>query len=173
MRRLLVAACVLVGCSSEVGRAPAPQDDEQIAIDNVRQIVDAARAHYEGTGDVAICNPAAPVPAQKDDLIGGPYAYAPDDFDTGDAETGWRCLGWAPKQTTTRFQYFYNTTDGVLVGYSYGGYLPPYIGFEGAALGDIRDDGFACTIISIVADTHNGNYDEAPLYVMHLPVCDQ
>lgn len=83
-----------------------------------------------------LCKSATPVPA----AVPKGNKYMPlasgGDFDTGDAQTGWKCLRFT---MTSPIYYQYSYNQG-------GGYLAPSVnpgptGFEAAARGDINGDG--------------------------------
>src|SRR5262245_59339388 len=111
-----------------------PQDD---AIRNVREIAEAAKAHYERTGE--LCASAVSVPAAMFDVQGKAYAprdTADTDFNAGnfDGGVGWYCLGWKPSQASIRYQMNYFVGSGYL-GHAAGGPDPTASGFEAAAMG--------------------------------------
>ncbi|MEZ4315799.1 MAG: fimbiral protein pilA [Polyangiaceae bacterium] len=106
-------------------------------------IARAARASYEREsleegqeGAHALCKSAVSVPAAPPMGVRYQPALSGGDFDTGDAQTGWKCLRVAMTQP---MYYQYNYHQGA-------GYLAPAAGagpdgFEAAAVGDLDGDG--------------------------------
>ena len=85
------------------------------------------------------CKSATPVPATPPS--GVKYQPVPTgaDYDTGDAESGWRCLKFS-MNTPQYFQYGY-TVGGPYLGPKHGGPDPGPNGFEAWAVGDLDGDG--------------------------------
>jgi type IV pilus assembly protein PilA len=94
-----------------------------------RETVDAS-----GNPRHALCKSANPVPSMVPS--GVKYMPGAGDFDTGDAETGWKCLKFSITQSIY-YQYSYNQGTGYLAT----AVNPGPTGFEAAARGDLDGDG--------------------------------
>jgi len=114
------------------------------AKNTVGAISRGATAAYEresvGHDGHRLCKSAAPVPA----FVPRSKKYQPatqpgSDYDTGDRETGWRCLKFSLTQPHY-YQYSYNA-GGNYKGPARGGPDPGPNGFEVAAEGDLDGDG--------------------------------
>lgn len=95
-------------------------------------------AHYENTQ--RLCKSAQPVPAEPPRRRR--YTFSTDagaDFGSGDADTGWRCLGFTPKQPQL-FRLGY-VAGGPYLTVKRGGPNPGHDGFEATAEGDLDGDG--------------------------------
>jgi type IV pilus assembly protein PilA len=128
MKTIAMAAVMLAGCSH-------PQDE---AIQNVKEIAAAAKAHFDKTGK--LCGSAMAVPAVLASVAGTRYALTADDFNTTDAETGWKCLGWKPSQSTIGYMLDYRAFGSYVTGGMVGAPDPGAYGFEASAQGDLDGD---------------------------------
>lgn len=129
---------------------------------SIGAIARGARVAYEResvVGDAAVhrlCGSAVPVPSK----VPSGLKYQPGsggvDFDTGDAETGWKCLRFS---MTTPIYYQYHYQQG-------GGYVVPSTdpgpdGFEATAVGDLDGDGDT-SIFSITGRVTGGTVVQSP-----------
>lgn len=109
------------------------------AKNSIGAIARGARASYEREqpdGTQKLCGSAVSVPASVPSGTKYMPALSGGDFDTGDAENGWKCLRFAINNPIY-YQYHYNRGAG---------YLAPAVspgpnGFEAAARGDLDADG--------------------------------
>ncbi len=124
---------------------PTPAKPQDEARQNVKEIAAAALAHYEATGKV--CGDAAPVPtAPPLDQAYAPVSKPGHDFQFGNAENGWMCLGWKPSQSAVRYQSRYGTEGKAF----YGIPGPGPGGFVAAEFGDLNADGTLFSTFYIV-----------------------
>ena len=139
-------ALVLVACSSEVDHqsgpavtippaptslATRPQDE---AIQNVTEIAAAAKVAFERRG--SLCLPAITTNGSP-----GPAGYDRGTlFDSGDEESGWKCLGWKPSQPHLQYWYTYTAGMGMAVDNPANSSVS---GFEAFATGDLDGDNHA------------------------------
>jgi len=101
-----------------------------------------------------LCASATPVPAK---LPVRGEAHAPsstsgEDFETGDATTGWKCLRFTVNEEI-RFQYEYRQ-GGNYKGPARAGPDPGPDGFEVSAEADLDGDGKKTTLITVVGLMH-------------------
>ncbi|MBK9261718.1 MAG: hypothetical protein IPM54_18195 [Polyangiaceae bacterium] len=101
----------------------------------------ARRAYHEGKGTPNnLCKSSVPVPATiPKGTTHTPTMGAGSDWDSGDATTGWKCLGYFTTETL-RYQYQYIQGSGYK-GPKRGGPDPGKDGFEVSAEGDLDGDG--------------------------------
>jgi type IV pilus assembly protein PilA len=133
------------------------------AKNTIGAIARGARASYEresirgsdGSAHV-LCKSATPVPTS----VASGMKYQPrsggGDFDTGDAETGWRCLRFSMTQPIY-YQYHYQQGSGYLTPSA----RPDPDGFEAAARGDLDGDGDT-SLFSISGSAAGGTFTVSP-----------
>jgi hypothetical protein len=163
------------GCGSEVDGsvvppAARPQDE---AIQNVREIAAAAKAHFDKTGK--LCGSAAPVPAALTSVMGARYTpstavspeYGSADFGSGTDDAGWKCLGWKPSQSTIGYMLSYQIGSGYMAGGSMAGAPDPgAAGFEASAQGDLDGDATPSTF-ALGGSVVDGKLVPLTLFVDH------
>lgn len=113
---------------------------------NVRSMAGYARRAYDrenadGKGQrLKLCKSSLPVPATIPKATTVKTSMAPGgDWDTGDDDTGWKCLGYFSNEEI-RYQYEYRQ-GGNYKGPKRGGPNPGPNGFEISAEGDLDGDG--------------------------------
>ncbi|MEM6787990.1 MAG: hypothetical protein AAF715_10775 [Myxococcota bacterium] len=123
----------------------------QVFDDRRRQVLhpatEDAESHYEVVS--TLCGSADPVPA----AVPRRRPYVPSaapglDFGGGDADRGWRCLGFRPKKPS-RFRLGY-VAGGPYLTVARGGPDPGPGGFEATAEGDLDGDGVT-SLFSVTA----------------------
>ena len=134
-----------------ISRAAAAKFDEELA---------ASELMNEGGSSVKItnqlCQTALPVPAALGQIAGKKYQPNTDptaaiDFQSGDVQTGWRCLTFSISQPIY-YRYTYTANQaGAYLSSNLGGPDPGPAGFEAAAQGDLDGDGQPSTIARVAA----------------------
>lgn len=126
-------------------------------------IARGARASYDreslGEGGEAahrLCKSAVPVPSRVPSGVKYQPAASGADFDTGDAETGWKCLRFSITQPIY-YQYHYQQGSGYVVPST----DPGPDGFEAAAVGDLDGDG-ETSIFSVTGRVTGGAVVQSP-----------
>lgn len=132
-----MAAIAIFGVRRFIGAAKTAE-----AKNTIGAIARASEAAYDrevirgsDSTDHRLCGSALPVPATVPP--GGKYQPRPGmDFDTGDEDTGWKCLRFS---MTMPIYYQYSYQQGS--GYVAPSQSPGSDGFEAAARGDLDADG--------------------------------
>lgn len=129
-----------------------------------------AAAAYErerATGGRALCKSAPAVPA----VVPAGKKYQPNtmdgnDFETGDAETGWKCLKFSMTQPHY-YQYGYSA-GGPYKGPAVGGPDPGKNGYEVWAVGDLDGDGVTSLFtVTGTIDPATGNIKRSTQIFIH------
>ncbi len=121
----------------------------------------AAFERENASGTRALCKSAVAVPS----VVPKGTKYAPNptagnDFETGDSETGWKCLKFLMTQPHY-FQYGY-TMGGPYKGPAVGGPDPGKNGYEAWAIGDLDGDGVTSLFTMTGTITATGTLKNSP-----------
>lgn len=129
---------------------------------NVGAFSRAAVAARERTGQ--LCASAQPVPADgvPAAVRHQPSARGGEDFQSGDARRGWRCLG-VTLEGPHYYRYHYNAGGGYL-GPARGGPDPGPGGFEVAAEGDLDGDGVT-SLFTVTGNSAAGEQAPRTIFV--------
>ncbi|MCU0653929.1 MAG: hypothetical protein MUF64_01110 [Polyangiaceae bacterium] len=106
---------------------------------NLGSISRAAVLAFESAQEAPgrLCGSATPVPARAPrGTKYMPSAAEGQDYQTGDAKNGWKCLKFS-LNSPSFYQYHYNAGSGYLMPAA----APKAAGFEAAAVGDLDGDG--------------------------------
>lgn len=133
------------------------------AKNSIAAIARGATASWERESDSGghkLCASAIPVPA----MVPSGNKYMPlssgGDFDTGDAQTGWKCLRFMVT-SPIYYQYAYNQGSGYLAP----SVSPGATGFEASARGDLDGDGITSLFVLTGKLTQTGVSTASTAYI--------
>lgn len=144
-----IAAIGIFGVRRYLGAAKTAEAKNSIGAiaRGARAAYDRERDSADGAGAHRLCSTAIPVPTIVPS--GMKYMPAATDFDSGDENTGWKCLKFS-MMSPIYFQYHYHQGSGYLGTAA----SPGPKGFEAAARGDLDGDG--TTSLFALSGTESG-----------------